>query len=360
MTAPASSAPVPSPLPPVAVVMAVYNGEAFLSETLDSILRQTFTDFELVVVDDGSTDMTPQILDAYAAGDSRVVVLRQHNQGRAAALNDGVAAARAPLIARIDADDIATPRRLELQREYLDNHPEVAVVGGSVTFIDDGGRAFAESAYPFTPEEVRAAVAAMRTPLAHPAAMIRKKVFVEVGGYRPVFVDADDVDLWLRILDHHELANVPEVVVRYRIHRRQASVVGMERQALCCVAAHVAARARRAGLADPVDAVDHIDAETVIAWGGTREEITAFFVESATWLARTSARAGYGDIAKALFAMASLEARSEAGSPKLIADVHKARARHLAERGRRFQAKVEAARAVIAARAATARPDVAP
>ena len=143
--------------PSVSVVLAVYNGERFLADALDSLLVQSLSDFEVVVIDDGSTDTTPGLLHGYASRDPRVTVRRQRNLGRAAALNVGIGLARAALIARIDADDIAMPRRLDRQRSFLAENPEVAGVGGSVVLIDDQGNEFAEANYPLSHPEVRAA-----------------------------------------------------------------------------------------------------------------------------------------------------------------------------------------------------------
>src|SRR4051794_4532921 len=114
--------------PAVSIVMPVYNGAAYVAEAVRSILGQTFEDFEFIIVDDGSTDRTPRILHEYERMDRRVRVISRPNTGIVGALNDGVAAAEAPLIARMDADDVSTPQRLHRQVEYLSEHPEVVVL----------------------------------------------------------------------------------------------------------------------------------------------------------------------------------------------------------------------------------------
>jgi Glycosyl transferase family 2 len=337
--------------PAVSVVMSVYNGERFLREAVESVLDQSLDDLELVVVDDGSTDSTPQILDECGSSDSRVVVYRQVNQGRAVALNRGVGLARAPLIARLDADDVALSNRLENQRQFLAEHESVAVVGGAVTFVDEGGRPFADVPYPLTDPEIRKA-AERRTPFSHPSVMLRKNVFGSIGGYRPIFVEAEDVDLWLRIAERYELANLPERVIQYRMHAGQATVQKLELQTLCAVAARVAARARMEGRPDPLDAVERIDFQTLIAMGATRHEIASALVYDATWLAKTMGRAGYEDATEELFAAARHRARSGSGSPELVAHVHRERAHRDVEQGHRLRAKLRRMRAVLAERAA--------
>ena len=127
--------------PRVSVVMPVRDGERFLREALGSILAQTLEDVELVVVDDGSSDSTPAILEESAGRDGRVRVHRQEPGGLTAALNAGCALAQAALIARMDGDDVMLRDRLERQAAFLDDHPEVALLGGGIVLIDEGGAA---------------------------------------------------------------------------------------------------------------------------------------------------------------------------------------------------------------------------
>jgi hypothetical protein len=334
----------------VSVLMSVYNGEQFLAEAMESVLTQTLGDFELIVIDDGSTDGSSEILERYRADDSRVVIHTQPNQGRAAALNTGIALSRAPLIARLDADDIAMPDRLGLQHRFLAEHTDLAVVGGAVVFIDDAGRAFADVTYPPTDAAIRASLAERMTPFVHSAVMVRKEALERVGGYRSVFINADDIDLWLRTAEHYRLANLTETVVRYRVHRSQATVRSLQMQSLCCVAAYTAARARAVGGPDPFDSIDRIDEQNVILHGATPEEIAAMFVRSATWMAKTTDRAGYADLADALFAQADATARAPSGSRALVASVHRARAQQYAAHGSKRRAKLAMVRAAIAER----------
>jgi Glycosyl transferase family 2 len=329
--------------------MSVHNGERFLREAVESVLAQTLADIELIVVDDGSTDSTAQILAAYAAQDSRLAVHRQSNQGSTLAATRAFALARAPLVAILDADDVAMPDRLERQHLFLTEHEKVAVVGGAVNFVDENGSTFAEVQYPRADAAIRESFE-VTTPLANSAAMVRRNAYEHVGGYRSIFVMSHDLDMWLRLADSYELANLPEAVVRYRIHRSQETVGRLELQTLCAVAARVSRRARLAGRPDPLDAAECIDERTLLTHGASRAEITAAFVHSATWLAKTMERAGYQDAANRLWTEASARARSASGSRTLVAAVHRARATRHAERQQPVRAKLEAIRAVVAER----------
>jgi hypothetical protein len=258
------------------------------------------------------------------------------------------------LVARLDADDIARRNRLERQREFLHTHERVAVVGGAVTFINDRGQKFGEWQYPLTDSEIRGDFA-RTTPLVHPAVMLRKKVFEATGGYRTIFPEAEDVDLWLRIGEQHELANIPEDVLCYRIHPDQATRQALETQSLCSVAARVAARARTEGRPDPLASAERIDYTTAVAIGASPEQLTAALVRDLAWMAKTMSRAGYPQLSKELFAQAGARARSELGSPSLVAHVHRERSRRYREQRRRLRAALESMRSARAER--TQRPN---
>jgi GT2 family glycosyltransferase len=333
--------------PAASIVLSVYNGERFLARAVQSILGQSMTDIELIVVDDGSTDTTPAILERYAAADPRMVVLHQANGGRAMARNRAFEEARAPVVAVLDADDVALPERLERQHRFLAHHPQVAAVGGGVRFVDEDGRAFPDVTYPLTDGEIRAALEDT-TPLAHSAVMVRKEAWKRVGGYRPLFRLAEDTDLWLRIAEQAELANLPDIVVCYRIHPSQGSAQGVELQTLETIAARVSAQARAEGRKDPLDGLVRIDRATLSSLGVGHSEMAAVLVRHTCWLARTLARAGYPSASEALFATALDSARSATPSRTLVARVHRDRARTYATQGRRMRSKLEAARATLA------------
>jgi glycosyltransferase involved in cell wall biosynthesis len=334
-------------VPAVSVVIGVYNGERFLTEAVESILSQTHTDLELVIVDDGSTDATPRILDGYARGDSRIVLFRRENRGSARSLNRAILAARASVVAVLDADDVALPDRLEHQLGYLGEHEEIALVGGAVIFVDDVGRPFAEHRYPTSDAEIRSALE-WTTPFVHSAVTARRAALLAAGLYRPQFVRSLDTDLWFRVSEHFELANLERPVVRYRIHPAQKTSQWLEDQSLKALAARTGWRLRARGLADPFEDAVAIDRAAMSAAGVPESAITEAYVRMATWFATTSGRAGYERQAESLFDAAMARACSPSGSGSLVAAVYRERGKRLREEGRVARARLYMLRGLAA------------
>jgi glycosyltransferase involved in cell wall biosynthesis len=237
-------------VPRVSVVMAVRNGERHLEEAVESILAQTLGELELIVIDDGSDDETPGILRRLAERDSRMRVLSQSPRGQVAALNLGWRSARAPIVARMDADDIAAPERLALQAAALGANPELALVGSAVTVIDEHGRSLTTISYPCSPNEVRERLGTSN-PFAHPAVTVRRTALERAAGYRAAFAPAEDYDLWLRLGETDELANLEEALLSYRIHGGQLTGSDLEQQVVSVIAARELAALRRAGKDEP-------------------------------------------------------------------------------------------------------------
>ncbi|MGH3136771.1 MAG: glycosyltransferase family 2 protein, partial [Gaiellaceae bacterium] len=208
--------------PLVSVLLAVHNGEPYLWMALESVLRQTMADFELIVVDDASTDTTPEVI--AAIDDHRLRVLRNEEQlGLAASLNRGLDEAQGRYVARLDADDVALPRRLELQVARLRATPGTVVLGSSVCAIDDDGAPGAVHAMPATPRAVRWHLL-FSSPFFHPTALLDREYLDRNGlRYDPSFLESEDYDLWTRVLAAGDGANLPEALVLYRVHGRQAS-----------------------------------------------------------------------------------------------------------------------------------------
>jgi len=205
-----------TPNPKVTVLIAVYNGERFLREALDSVLAQTFTDFELLVVNDGSTDETATILESYSDGRIRIITNRR-NIGVVGSLRRGLNYARGEYIARIDADDIALPERLEKQVEYLDLHPEVGMVSSRCLVIDGDGRLVSSSSAQ-TPEEIYYLLA-FHDPIYNPTVTFRKALVLSLGGYGDDSVNrVEDYDLWVRISRRAKIVELDEILAQYRIH----------------------------------------------------------------------------------------------------------------------------------------------
>lgn len=235
--------------PKVSVILPVWNGEQYLRQTLDSILGQDFPELEVVIVDDGSSDGTSQILSLYS-GDTRIRIFRQTNKGLVAALNKGLELATAEFIARIDADDIMIPSRLTSQFSYLRKNPDVLAVGSFIELIDGKGRRIGLRTFPIGKGKVTDTMVSHCT-LAHPAVMARKSALLVAGGYRECFRHAEDYDLWLRLIEIGPVDNIPEPLTKYRIHEKSVTHLHRANQGLSTLAAQLAYRRRKAGLGDP-------------------------------------------------------------------------------------------------------------
>lgn len=209
--------------PPVSVVMPYYNAEENLRECLDSILCQTMPQFELLVVDDGSSDGSTPIIREKQCQDPRIRLISPGRVGLVEALNQGVAAARAPLVARMDADDIMEPTRLEKQLKFMHSHPDVALVACQVSIFPELGKRDGFREYGLwqnrciSPEDIADEIY-WESPLAHPSVLFRKAVVEEVGGYRSGNFP-EDYELWLRLnRAGYRMAKVPEVLLHWRDH----------------------------------------------------------------------------------------------------------------------------------------------
>jgi len=205
--------------PRVSVIMAVRNGELYLDEAIRSVLDQTFTDFECIVVNDGSTDGTAAILERNERQDSRIHLLQSDGNGLVHALNQGWQLARGAYVARMDADDVSLPGRFAAQVRLMEERPEVGVCGG---WIETFGMGAGEvRRYPTDADVIRSWLL-FESVLAHPSVMIRREPFVTWGlFYDAAMLHAEDYDLWVRASQYTVLANVPEVLVRYRLHPQQ-------------------------------------------------------------------------------------------------------------------------------------------
>jgi len=248
--------------PRVSVVLPVYNGEPFLAEAVNSILAQRFRDFELIAINDGSTDASGETLDRAARTDTRVIVLHLANAGLIAALNRGLTLARGEFIARMDQDDLAHPERFARQVAFLDAHADIAVIGCAVTLIDERGRSIRDVIYPGTPDAV-AAFLEIGSALAHPSVVMRREAVLALGGYRAAYRHAEDYDLWLRMAERYRLANLPDRLLLYRQHPAKLSAVYAVEQRLATRIALLAARCRRAGRPDPTDGLSALTPEDI-------------------------------------------------------------------------------------------------
>lgn len=205
--------------PRVSVVMPVFDGARFLDEAIESVLAQTLSDFELLVVDDGSSDGSAEIAARHAAADARVRLVSQPHRGLPWALNLGFEEARGEYIARADADDVNLPQRLARQVAALDAMPEVGICGSWITRLDTG------AVWPLASEGAwLRSLVLFETPFQHPTVMLRRRWLLQTGcRYDPAFEHAEDYDLWERLADLTEFHNFPAALVRYRVHAAQVS-----------------------------------------------------------------------------------------------------------------------------------------
>jgi len=242
--------------PEVSVVMPVRNGARWLRDAVESVLSQTFTDLELLIIDDGSADETSSIAEEYARGDRRVHIIRQSGLGLVAALNRGISEARAPFIARLDSDDLAASERIERQLGFLRTHPEIGLLGSWAEKIDARGKHVGWLKPETRPREL-IAILQSRNPFIHSSIMLRTEIARRLGGYRGAFKAAEDYDLWLRVAEVTTIANLPEVLIRYRWHAGNVIKRDALRQAFSARLAQNCAEMRREGFGDPAN---HISA----------------------------------------------------------------------------------------------------
>jgi glycosyltransferase involved in cell wall biosynthesis len=208
-------------MPKTTVIMLLYNGEEYVREAIDSIISQTFTDFELLVIDDGSTDNGPEIVRQYADNRIRLIV-KQHNEGIVAARNTGLKYANGEYIAWLDCDDIASPTRLEEQVTFLDEHPDFGAVGSWYEEIDENGKLTGKIQRIDAPSELIPSILLFRNYFGNSSIVLRRSVIPEQGCR--LYPGAEDFDLMVRISQKAKLVNLPKILMKYRVHGRNITV----------------------------------------------------------------------------------------------------------------------------------------
>lgn len=239
--------------PRISVAMSVYNNEAYLADAIESVLAQSFGDFEFLIVNDGSTDRSGVIIDDHARRDARIRPLHQANHGLIASLNRAIEEASAPLIARMDGDDISLSERFARQVAFLDAHPDYGVVGTNTHDMDEAGRLTECTDFHPLDHDAFLAVLANGSPLCHPSVMMRRDVVRQVGGYRAAYRHCEDYDLWLRLSQHTRLASIADRLFLYRRSPEQVSNRHVVSQQTGSEIARLAHRERLAGRPDPTD-----------------------------------------------------------------------------------------------------------
>lgn len=238
-------------MPKVSVIIPVYNAEPYIGEAIDSILGQTYADFELIIVNDCSTDRTADIIRSYQ--DQRITLLHNDvNSGIAATYNKGIDHAAGAYIARMDADDISLPERLQKQVDFLDAHPEIGAVGGAIARFSDQGE-LGTVVLPVCPKQAKVNLLA-NSSIANPSSMVRGSVVREHQlRCRSGFDTAEDYDFYSRLIKFTDICNLPDLLLRYRVHGAQATQAQRTRQE------KAAARVRRSLLEELVPDVSEAD-----------------------------------------------------------------------------------------------------
>lgn len=253
-------------VPTISVLMCCYNAARWLDEAIDSVLNQTFTDFEFIIVDDGSVDNTLEIIHKYANSDRRIIVISKPNTGPGDSRNVGIKKALGKWIAVIDADDVCEPTRLERQVELGSRNPNLVFIGTGLTIIDDNGKIIKSYGYPCDHLSLVKHLRSARRFPPHSSAFYRKDMVCALGGFRLKISRAEDWDLWLRLSEVGELACLSEPLVRIRKHSEQIShSEGGRRQIVDSRLAMVSYWLRRYQMSDPVDAGKR-DYEIFSAW----------------------------------------------------------------------------------------------
>jgi glycosyltransferase involved in cell wall biosynthesis len=203
--------------PLISVLLPIYNAEEFLQRTLDSLFYQTFTSFEIIAINDGSTDTSSDILKLYAERDSRITVIDQENKGLVATLNIAASHAKGKYIARMDSDDISLPRRFELQIQAFKDNPNAVLVGGGFDVMDEDEDILYHDAVTTEKEELFRALYT-RNPLAHGSVMFLKTAFDSCGGYSDECGPTEDYELWTRLTEYGDIVAVAPTIFRWRIN----------------------------------------------------------------------------------------------------------------------------------------------
>lgn len=229
----------------ISVIMPVHNAERYLPEAIESILAQTIADYEFIIVDDGSTDGTEEILHRYRLNDTRLNIIRNsERQGVTRSLNIALRHVQGEFVARQDADDFSRPTRFSEQLRFLSEHPNVDVVGCIPEYTGDR---LGIAPYPVNSKEIHERLFSENV-ICHGSVMIRRSVFTAIGGYREFFNTSQDLDLWLRVAEKHSIENLDRQLYTLRIH--SASVSHTKKVKLGPIAVEFAQQRRKCGIDD--------------------------------------------------------------------------------------------------------------
>ncbi|MGV1045284.1 MAG: glycosyltransferase family 2 protein [Limnohabitans sp.] len=262
----------------ITVLMSVYNGEQWLSPAIESVLSQTFDDFELLIVNDGSTDASASIIRNYEKKDSRVRHFSKMNTGLADSLNCGIREARGEWIARLDADDISHSDRIKLQYSEIKSNSNLVLVGTGLSLINEFGDVYKSHIYPSTHNRLLLALSQGGPTFPHSSAFFRRDLALKIGGYRKRIKRAEDRDLWLRFAREGLISCIPMPLVQIRKHDSQISNdEGGVRQIVDSFISMIAYWLCEMKYKDPVDALDDADFDMFAKWVQSELDATKLF-----------------------------------------------------------------------------------
>jgi glycosyltransferase involved in cell wall biosynthesis len=277
--------------PEITVLMSCYNASRWLSEAIESVLTQTFKDFEFIIIDDGSGDDTWSIIQDYRGKDDRIVAISKKNTGLADSLNVGIEAAKGKWIARIDADDICMPTRLEEQTKFVKNNPEVVLLGTGFIEIDEYGSIIKRHRYPSSHLKLVRHLERSKRFFPHSSAFYRVDVVKQVGAYNSRLRRAEDLRLWLELSLLGKIACLPKALVMVRKHSGQISRDNSGKQQFCDgTAVTVCHFLKKWGHRDPSKSVVDKEWELFFDWIEKRVDESGDFERHKVW---ASARARY-------------------------------------------------------------------
>lgn len=229
----------------VSVLMPVYNAERYVAEAVESILTQTFEDFEFIIIDDGSTDGSLAIIEAYARRDGRIRLISRENRGIIATRNELLSKCIGKYCAWLDNDDVALPERLSRQVEYMEENPHCVVVGSRILLTDKDGDSICEMVNLFNHDQIDNQHIKGIVQLFQTSTMMRREAIEKVGGYRDGYELAEDLDLYLRLAEYGQLINLPDVLTKHRQHLSSAGHSRIQSQLRAADAGIDSARLRR-------------------------------------------------------------------------------------------------------------------
>ena len=269
--------------PFVSVIMPVYNCAQYLREAIESILNQTFQDFEFIIINDGSTDNTPEILREYANKDSRIRVINQPNSGIVTALNRGLKEAKGEWIFRMDGDDVALRHRFKTQIKTIENNTSLVLLGGWCQQVNSEGFPLKINKYPSEHAKLLNRLEMGLSFFPHSSACFHRDTVMKLGGYRERFLHAEDVDLWLRLSNVGEVSCYPGVIIKLRKYP-DLTFEKVKLRSLIACAARICHYRRKCGFSD-LSQAEELDWQKFLEWVEKKMEVYGFFECRQGWQA---------------------------------------------------------------------------